>query len=53
MNAAAGIAVSSRTKHHSGRKALREGVEIAKAAIDSGQALEKLEKLIKLSQSYG
>jgi anthranilate phosphoribosyltransferase len=53
MNAAAAIAVSSRTKHHSGRKALREGAEIAKAAIDSGQALEKLEKLIKLSQSYG
>ena len=53
MNAAAGIAVSHRTKHPSGLPALKEGVEIAKEAIDSGRALDKLESLIKLSQSYG
>ena len=53
MNAAAGIAVSHRTKHHSGLAALKEGAELAKEAIDSGRALDKLERLIKLSQSYG
>ena len=53
MNAAAGIAVSHRTKNRSGLPALKEGAEIAKEAIDSGQALDKLEKLITLSQSYG
>ena len=53
MNAAAGIVVSNRTKHPSGLPALREGAEIAKEAIDSGRALDKLERLIKLSQSYG
>ena len=53
MNAAAGIAVGHRTKHPSGFPALKEGVDIAKEAIDSGQALDKLERLIKLSQSYG
>jgi anthranilate phosphoribosyltransferase len=49
MNAAAGIAVS---QNRSGLPALKEGAEIAKEAIDSGRALEKLEGLIKLSQSY-
>jgi anthranilate phosphoribosyltransferase len=53
MNAAAGIVVGRRTKHPSGLPALKEGVGIAEAAIDSGRALEKLEKLIKLSRSYG
>lgn len=53
MNAAAGIVVGKRTRHPSGLPALREGVKIAEAAIDSGRALDKLEKLIKLSQSYG
>ncbi len=53
MNAAAGIVVGKRTKHPSGLPALKEGVEIAQETIDSGRALDKLEKLIKLSQSYG
>jgi anthranilate phosphoribosyltransferase len=53
MNAAAGIAVSSRNKNSSGLPALKEGAGIAQEAIDSGRALDKLEKLIKLSQSYG
>jgi anthranilate phosphoribosyltransferase len=52
MNAAAGIVVGRRTKHPSGLPALKEGAEIAREAIDSGLAREKLEKLIKLSQSY-
>lgn len=53
MNAAAGIVVGKGTKNPSGLPVLKEGVEIAKEAIDSGRALEKLERLIKLSQSYG
>lgn len=53
MNAAAGIVVGKETKNPSGLPVLKEGVEIAKEAIDSGRALEKLERLIKLSQSYG
>lgn len=53
MNAAAGVVAGSRTKHPSGLPALKEGVAIAREAIDSGRAREKLEKLIKLSQSYG
>ena len=53
MNAAAGIVVGQRTENSSGRKALKEGAKLASEAIDSGQALDKLEKLIKLSQSYG
>jgi anthranilate phosphoribosyltransferase len=52
MNAAAGIVVGQQTKHPFGLQALKEGAEIAKEAIDSGWALDKLEKLIKLSQSY-
>jgi anthranilate phosphoribosyltransferase len=52
MNAAAGIVVSHHTKHPSGLPALKEGAELAREAIDSGRALDKLEKLIKLSQSY-
>ena len=53
MNAAAGIAVSNRNKNRSGLPALKEGAGIALETIDSGQALDKLEKLITLSQSYG
>jgi anthranilate phosphoribosyltransferase len=52
MNAAAGIVVGHRTEHPSGLPALKEGAELAREAIDSGRALDKLEKLIKLSQSY-
>jgi anthranilate phosphoribosyltransferase len=53
MNAAAGIAVSSCNKNSFGLPALKEGAGIAQEAIDSGRALDKLEKLITLSQSYG
>jgi anthranilate phosphoribosyltransferase len=53
MNAAAGIVVGKQTKNPSGLPALKEGAEIAKEAIDSGRARDKLEKLIKLSRSYG
>jgi anthranilate phosphoribosyltransferase len=52
MNAAAGIAIGS-SKNSSGLAALKEGAETAREAIDSGRALEKLNRLIKLSQSYG
>ncbi len=52
MNAAAGIVVSGRTKHPSGLFALKEGMEIAERSIDSGQALDKLQRLIKLSQNF-
>jgi anthranilate phosphoribosyltransferase len=53
MNAAAGIVVGQRTEKSSGLPALKEGAELAREAIDSGQALDKLERLIKLSQSFG
>ncbi len=53
MNAAAGIVVGQRTKNPSGQGALKEGAELAREAIDSGRALDKLARLIKLSQSYG
>jgi anthranilate phosphoribosyltransferase len=52
MNAAAGIAVGQQTKNRSGLAALKEGAEIARETIDSGRALDKLGKLITLSQSY-
>lgn len=52
INAAAGIVVGKQTKNPSGLPALKEGVEIAKEAIDSGRARDKLEKLIKLTQSF-
>jgi len=52
MNAAAGIAVGNCTQHPSGLPALKEGTEIAQEAIDSGRARDKLERLIKLSQSF-
>jgi anthranilate phosphoribosyltransferase len=53
INAAAGMVVGRQTKNPSGLPALKEGVRIAEKVIDSGRALEKLEQLIKLSQSYG
>jgi len=53
MNAAAGITISQRTKNRSGLPALKEGAELARETIDSGRALDKLEKLVTLSQSYG
>jgi anthranilate phosphoribosyltransferase len=52
MNAAAGIVVGQQTKHPSGLLAMKEGAEIAQEAIDSGRARDKLQKLIKLSQSF-
>jgi len=53
MNAAAGIAVSHHPKNRPGLPTLKESAEIARESIDSGRALDKLEKLITLSQSYG
>ncbi|TES83337.1 MAG: anthranilate phosphoribosyltransferase [Dehalococcoidia bacterium] len=50
MNAAAVIALSHSAK---GIPALKESVEIAVETIDSGKAMEKLEKLVSLSRSYG
>jgi anthranilate phosphoribosyltransferase len=50
VNAAAGIALGSKTK---GLPALKEGTAIAIETIDSGKAMEKLEKLVDLSRSYG
>ncbi|MBA7691451.1 Anthranilate phosphoribosyltransferase [subsurface metagenome] len=50
MNAAAGIALINSAK---GIPALKEGAQIAVETIDSGKALDKLEKLISLSRSYG
>ena len=45
MNAAAAIVAANRASD------LKEGARIAQEAIDSGRALEKLDALIKLSQS--
>lgn len=53
MNAAAAMVAGGKTKHPSGLLALKEGMKIAEETIDSGRALDKLEKLIKLSQSFG
>jgi len=50
MNAAAGIALVNNAQ---GIPALKEGVEISIETIDSGKAMEKLEKLVSLSRSYG
>jgi len=50
MNAAAGIALGRDAK---GVPALKEAAVMAREAIDSGQALEKLDKSIRLSRSYG
>ena len=45
MNAAAALVAGDRAEN------LEQGIQIAKEAIDSGKALEKLEGLIKISQS--
>lgn len=50
MNAAAAIALG---RDAQGLPALKEAAVIAMETIDSGQALEKLKRLAKLSQSYG
>jgi anthranilate phosphoribosyltransferase len=47
MNAAAALVAGNRASD------LKEGAHIAEEVIDSGQALEKLNRLIKLSQSLG
>jgi anthranilate phosphoribosyltransferase len=46
MNAAAALVAGDSAK------SLLEGVEIAKQSIDSGRAMEKLEQLVKLSNSF-
>ncbi len=46
MNAAAALVAGDRVK------TLQQGVDLARQAIDSGCALEKLEQLIKFSQSF-
>ncbi len=50
MNAAAGIALSRDAK---GVSALKDAALLAVETIDSGKALDKLDKLITLSRSYG
>ena len=45
MNAAAALVAGN------GAPDLKEGARIAEETIDSGQALEKLDRLAKLSQS--
>ncbi|MBA7671702.1 Anthranilate phosphoribosyltransferase [subsurface metagenome] len=47
MNAAAALVASNRASD------LNEGARIAEEAIDSGRALEKLNELVRLSQSLG
>jgi anthranilate phosphoribosyltransferase len=53
MNAAAAMVVGNKTKHPSGLSALQEGIKIAEDTIDNGKALDKLQLLIKVSQSPG
>jgi anthranilate phosphoribosyltransferase len=45
LNAAAGLLVADKVSD------FKEGLELAAMIIDSGQALQKLEQLIELSQS--
>ncbi len=47
MNAAAALVAGNQAPD------LKEGTRIAEEAVDSGRALEKLDRLIKLSQSLG
>ncbi|MFC1871096.1 anthranilate phosphoribosyltransferase [Chloroflexota bacterium] len=51
MNAAAGMVAGGQTESRLGLQALKEGVEIAAVVIDSGQARDKLQQLIQLTQS--
>jgi anthranilate phosphoribosyltransferase len=53
MNAAAAIVVGGKTRHPSGLPALKEGMAIAEEAIDGSRALDKIKKLVKLTQSFG
>jgi anthranilate phosphoribosyltransferase len=53
MNAAAAVIVGGKTEYPSGLPALKEGIKIAGEAIDSGQALDSLERLVKLTKSFG
>ncbi len=46
MNAAAALVAGDRAQ------SLKQGIELAQEAIDSGKALEKLEQLTRLSQSF-
>lgn len=52
MNAAAAVVVSGRTEHRSGLPALKEGLDIAVESVDTGLALDSLQHLIELSQSF-
>jgi anthranilate phosphoribosyltransferase len=47
MNAAAALLAGNRASD------LKEGAHLAEEAIDSGQAREKLEGLVRLSQNLG
>jgi len=47
MNAAAALVAGNRASD------LNQGARLAEEAIDSGQALEKLDALVRLSQSLG
>jgi anthranilate phosphoribosyltransferase len=47
MNAAAALVVGGKAK------TLQQGADIAKEAIDNGNALAKLDQLIELSRSLG
>jgi anthranilate phosphoribosyltransferase len=54
MNAAAAITTGSENKYSSGvvrTRVLKDSARLAEEAIDSGQALAKLERLIEFSQS--
>ncbi len=46
MNAAAALVAGDRVK------TVRQGMDVAKEALDSGQALAKLDQLARLSQSF-
>ncbi len=52
MNAAAAVVVGGKTKNKSGLPALKEGMLTASEAIDSARALDRLERLVKLSQGF-
>jgi anthranilate phosphoribosyltransferase len=53
MNAAAAMVVGGKTEQPAGLSALKEGVEIAAVAIDSGRAIDKLNTLVELSRNFG
>jgi anthranilate phosphoribosyltransferase len=46
MNAAAALVAGDKAK------TLKQGLKLAQEAVDKGQALAKLEQLIKLSQRF-